>query len=161
MYYKQKLQVHNFTICELNNPNYIIIDYIETFKTNIQKYEEIVLISDGCDYQNRNKTLSSTLSNVAKSLSITILHLYLTKDHTMMEADRVHSTLERLFNLPINSPSDYIALMRKSCVKNPYSIKVLDYTFFKNYDNIFTLTSIRPGTKKGDKVVSDIVYLNM
>lgn len=72
MYYKQKLQVHNFTIYELNNPNNVmlyvwhetngsvsaneftscIIDYILTFKSNNQEYEEIVLISDGCGYQN-------------------------------------------------------------------------------------------------------------
>lgn len=110
MYYKQKLQVHNFTIYELNNPNNVmlyvwheangsvsaneftscIIDYIETSKANNQEYEQIVLISDGCGYQNRNKTLASALSYAAKSLSITILHMYLTKGHTMMEADSVH-----------------------------------------------------------------------
>lgn len=47
-----------------------------------------------------------------------------------MEADSVHSTLERLFKPPINSPSDNISLMRKARPKNLYFIKVLDYTFF-------------------------------
>jgi len=53
----------------------------------------------------------------------------------------------------------HIALMRKARPKNLYTVKVLDYTFFKNYDNLSTLTSIRPRSKKGNKVISDIVYL--
>jgi len=62
-------------------------------------------------------------------------------------------------NKTLASDLSNAALMRKVCPKNPYTVKVVDYTFFKNYDNISTLTSIRPGSKKGNKFVSDIVYL--
>lgn len=82
MYYKQKLQVHNFTIYRLHDHDvtlYVwhesnghvtaneftscIIDYISNLTTEVK---EVTLISDGCNYQNRNKTLASTLSMVAK-----------------------------------------------------------------------------------------------
>jgi hypothetical protein len=84
---------------------------------------EVVLISDGCNYQNRNKTLACTLSTFATTKNITtvILLLYynsyitieqfLTKGHTMMEADNVHSTLEHYFKSPIYPPGDYISRM--------------------------------------------------
>jgi len=48
---------------------------------------EVILISVGCNYQNRNKTLASALSTLAKTKCITIEQLFLTKGHTMMEAD--------------------------------------------------------------------------
>ncbi|KAF0745895.1 Uncharacterized protein FWK35_00030429, partial [Aphis craccivora] len=78
MYYKQKLQVHNFTIYRLHDHDvtlYVwhesnghvtaneftscIIDYISNLSTEVK---EVTLISDGCNYQNRNKTLSSALN---------------------------------------------------------------------------------------------------
>lgn len=137
MYYKQKLQLHNFTIYEINKPNqdvhlYVwneveggitsnkfttcIIDYIKNVPF---KYKKIVLISDGCTYQNRNKILASALSDVSKNKQIIIEQLFLEKGHTMMQADNVHSVLEHLFKPPINSPSDYIARMRLEDQSNP------------------------------------------
>lgn len=74
----------------------------------------------------------------------------------MMEADSVHSTLEKIFKPPIYSPSDYIARMRLARPKQPYNIKVLNFDFFLNYDKIYTLHSLRPGNKVGDRVVTDI-----
>jgi len=73
-----------------------------------------------------------------------------------MEADSVHSTLEKIFKPPIYSPSDYIARMRLARPKQPYNIKVLNFDFFLNYDKTCTLNSLRPGKKVGDRVVTDI-----
>lgn len=122
MYYKQKRQLHNFTIYRLNDKDvtlYVwhernggvsankftscIIQYIDTLPNEVT---EVVLISDGCNYQNRNKTLTSALSTLATTKSINIEQLFLTKGHTMMEADNVHSTLEHYFKSPIYSPGD-------------------------------------------------------
>lgn len=175
VYYKQKLQVHNFTLYELNSGNvtlYVwhesnggvtsneftscIVDFISNLPDNI---EEVTLISDGCNYQNRNKVLASSLSDLAKRKQITIEQLYLEKGHTMMEADSVHATLEKYFKPPINSPADYIALMRLARPSNPYTVKVLDYTFFRNYETSANLPSLRPGKKTGDPQVVDIKAL--
>ncbi|CAI6368591.1 unnamed protein product [Macrosiphum euphorbiae] len=163
MYYKQKLQLHNFTIYRLNDKDFTlyvwhegngsvsaneftscIIQYIDTLPNEVT---EVILISDGCNYQNRNKTLACALSTLAKTKSITIEQLFLTKGHTMMEADNVHSTLEHYFKSPIYSPGDYISRMRLARCNQPYKINVLDYSFFKNYDDVCSLNSLRPGKK--------------
>ncbi|GLV40902.1 hypothetical protein CBL_08476 [Carabus blaptoides fortunei] len=113
IYYKQKLQIHNFTVYALNDKKvdlYVwheangnvtanefttcIVDYIKMSIENKQSYKHVVLISDGCGYQNRNKVLSSALLNVAVELQITIEQLVLERGHTMMEADAVHSSLD-------------------------------------------------------------------
>lgn len=76
-----------------------------------------------------------------------------------MEADNVHSTLEHYFESPIYSPGDYTSRMRLARNKQPYNINILDYSFFKNYDNACSLNSLRPRKKAGDKVVRDICKL--
>lgn len=175
-YYKLKLQVHNFTIYALNNKKvtlYVwheatggvssnefascVIDYLsEEVKNNFKCF---ILISDGCNYQNRNKTLASALNDFSKEKDVTIQQLYLEKGHTMMEADSVHSTLEHYFYEPINSPTDYVARMRMARPSNPYNVKVLDFTFFKNYELPSNFSSIRPGKRVRDPVVVDIRQL--
>lgn len=177
MYYKQKLQVHNFTIYELNKGDvhlYVwheanggvssneftscIIHYLSTAIS--ETYKHVVLISDGCNYQNRNKILASALSDLAKTKSIIIEQLILEKGHTMMEADSVHATLEQYFKPPINAPSDYIARMRLARPKQPYNVNVVDFNFFLKYEDLATnLSSLRPGKKTGDPTVTDIRQL--
>lgn len=173
IYYSQKLQVHDFTIYSLNNGDvflYVwhegegavtanefvscIADFIAAMS---QKYREIVLISDGCSYQNRNRILASELSRLAVKHNMIIEQLILEKGHTMMEADSVHSTLEALFKPPICSPGDYVSRMRTARPKKPYSIKQVDHRFFKNYEDMSgNFNSIRPGKKTGDPTVTDI-----
>ena len=170
VYYKKKIQLHNFTIYELNNSDvtlYVwnetdggvtsneftscIVDYIEG-----KPHKHFILISDGCGYQNRNKTLSSALSDLAHRKKIIIEQYYLEKGHTQMEADSVHSTLEHYFIPPIYAPCDYISRMRIARPEQPYAVKVLDYTFFKEYDVSTNFSSIRPGKRVGDPLVTDI-----
>lgn len=172
-YYKSKLLIHNFTIyvkndkrvymyvwhegeggVTANNITSCIIDFLNQHCLN---YEKVVLISDGCTYQNKNKVLCSALSNFSLNSGIEIEQLILEKGHTMMEVDSVHSTLERAFKGNIYCPSDYIAIMRQVRPNQPYIVNYLDYTFFKNYENVSgNFLSIRPGNKSGDSTVNDI-----
>lgn len=173
MYYKQKLQIHNFTIYELNAGDvhlYVwneveggvtanefascIVDYL---KSRISTdYKEIILIPDGC-YQNRNKCLASALSRLSQERGIEIQQMYLEKGHTMMEAASVHSTLQHYFSPTINSPSDYVARMRIARPKHPYMITLADHDFFLDYHSLCgNFESIRPGKKYGESVVTDI-----
>ena len=174
VYYKMKLQVHNFTVYCLNDSDvhlYVwhegnggvssnefvscIVDFINT-KTAGSQFKEIVLISDGCCYQNRNKVLASALASLSEITGLTIEQLILEKGHTMMEADSVHSSLQRHFKPPIYAPSDYLAQMRLCRPHHPYKVKYVDYTFFKRYESVVNIKSIRPGIKAGDNVVTDI-----
>lgn len=175
-YYKLKLQVHNFTIYALNNKKvtlYVwheanggvssneftscVIDYLsEELKNNFNYF---ILISDGCNYQNRNKTLASALNDFSIENNVTVQQLFLEKGHTMMEADSVHSTLEHYFYEPINSPTDYVARMRMARPSYPYNIKVLHFGFFKKFELPSNFSSIRPGKRVRDPVVVDIRQL--
>lgn len=175
MFYKQKLQVHNFTIYNLGDKPVTLyvwheanggvtanefISCIVDFIMNLnQDVEQVTLISDGCNYQNRNKSLASALRLLSKEKNVDIEQLFLCKGHTMMEVDSVHSTLEHYFKPPLYSPSDYITRMRMARPSQPYNIKVLDYSFFKNYDAMCDITSLRPGKKTGDKVVTYLCQL--
>lgn len=172
-YYKQKLQFHNFTIYVLNNRDVTlytwheadggvtsnefsscIIDYLKQLP---EQYKKVILISDGCNYQNRNKVLASAISDFSKLSGVEVEQLILEKGHTMMEADSVHSTLEHYFKPPIFSPSDYVSRMQLARSNQPYKIKNVHFDFFLNYYQLPTnLNSLRPGKKAGDPLVTDI-----
>lgn len=124
MYYKTKLQLHNFKFHVWNEADggvtsneftTCIIDFID--KIDNTKLDQVTHISDGCVYQNRKKVLVSAFKK-----NITITQLFLTKRHTMTGADSVHSTLEQLFNPPLFSPFDYVAKMRSARPKHPYIV---------------------------------------
>lgn len=172
-YYKQKLQMHNYTIyCNNDGEVHLyvwhegdggvtanefttcLIDFLRQKAT--EGFKKMIIISDGCCYQNRNKTLSSALLNLSREKELDIEQLILEKGHTMMQVDSVHSTLEGLFKPPIYSPSHYVSLMAQARHSKPYIIHNVDYTFFKNYEDVCQFDSIRPGKKAGDPVVTDI-----
>ncbi|CAH0716672.1 unnamed protein product, partial [Brenthis ino] len=173
LYYKLKLQCHNFTVYNVlskdvkiyfwheadgnvtaNEFTSCLIDYCQNLPLTT---ERIIIISDGCGHQNRNRFLSSALSDLAQRRQICIEQLYLEKGHTMMEVDSVHSTIEQYIKPPIFAPSDYIVRMRQARPQKPYDIKSVHYDFFLNFEEMESnLKSIRPGKKKGDPVVVDI-----
>ena len=114
LYYKTKLAVHNFTIFNIKTADGHCFIWNETeggltsneFSTIITSFilsqlplpnnaNKIILYSDGCCYQNRNSTLSNALLHIAITKQIVIEQKYLEKGHTQMEADSMHSTIER------------------------------------------------------------------
>lgn len=173
LYYKQKLQCHNFTIYDCRSGDVTIyfwheadggvtsneftscvIDYL---KTTCRAYKHIAIISDGCNYQNRNKVLASALCNYAYFFKVEVEQIILEKGHTMMEVDSVHSTIEHYIKPPIYAPQDYITRIRQARPKHPYDIRVVHYDFFKDYEKLTTnYQSIRPGKRKGDPTVNDV-----
>lgn len=181
LYFKTKLAVHNFTGYDIkrkegycfiwneaeggvtsNEFASVIIRMLELFiqKNNIQEGTEIVLFSDGCTYQNRNVTLSNALLHFAMSHGVTIVQKILEKGHTQMEADSMHSVIERqIRKKKINVPADYVQIAKSSCRKKPYYVEYLQHDFFKNFESVLNYKSIRPGTRTGDPVVTDIRQL--
>lgn len=121
--------------------------------------KNFIVYSDGWGYQNRNAVLGNALLNLTKLHNITILQKYVEKVHTQMEADSVHSQIERkVRNLTINVPADYVLAMKKARRNpEPYSVNYVDYKFFKNYEkSISYFKSIRPGKKVGYPCVHDL-----
>lgn len=176
LYYKTKLAVHNLTFFNLKSKDVtcyvwheaeggltaneftsIICDVITNLGL-LPPQSKVILYSDGCCYQNRNAVLSNALFNLAKLKDIIIVQKYLEKGHTQMEADSVHSAIERQVRGRVfNVPADYVTAMKKARSNpKPYNIKYLDHLFFRNYESLNFFKSIRPGKKSGDPCVVDI-----
>lgn len=179
LYYKMKLKVHNFTIFDLktgegycflwhegegglsaNEFASIICDFILT-QVSYEAGDEVIFYSDGCGYQNRNCILANALLNVSQSEQIIITQKYLTKGHTQMECDSMHSTIERkLRRQEIFTPAGYVNVCKMARLHpKPYNVTYLDHSFFKDYSTVKYLSSIRPGSRQGDPTVADITCI--
>uniref|UniRef100_A0A1Y1JYK3 Uncharacterized protein n=1 Tax=Photinus pyralis TaxID=7054 RepID=A0A1Y1JYK3_PHOPY len=177
LYYKKKLIVHNFTIYNIktkeafcfiwnetegsvgaNEFTTIICNFIRKESTNLIEGEEIILYSDGCAGQNRNSVLSNALLYIATEKKITIVQKYLERVHTQMEADSIHSSIERVLRKrKINVPADYIDVCLQARQNpEPYKVHYLTHDYFLNYAKLGFLASIRPGKKAGDPTVQDL-----
>lgn len=141
--------------------HFIETHVLPSFATVNKENSKIILYSDGCTYQNRNSTTANAAINLALIHNITIEHKYLEVGHTQMEADSIHSTIERCIkNRTINVPADYAyvcSIARKK--PHPYYVEYLDHTFFKSFNKISFLRSIRPGKRKGDAKVVQKPFL--
>ncbi|GFO04465.1 cobyric acid synthase [Plakobranchus ocellatus] len=64
---------------------------------------------------------------------------------------------KNLKNIPIYSPMDYFTTFRTSMVSpRSYEVKSLNHCFFKNYGQVSTFKTIRPGQQKGAPTVNDL-----
>ena len=175
MYFKTKLQVHNFTLMNLKTRDGYCYVWDETsgtlssdvfawlqfdhFRAYLEANEEIdtlIVWSDGCGYQNRNATVTNAYLQLAAERKITIEQKFLVPGHTQMECDSMHSLIERRIRGPMFTPRDYVTVMQGARSDHPYQVKQLQYHNFQNgFQNSF-ITSIRPGKKSGDEVVHDL-----
>ncbi|KAK5640008.1 hypothetical protein RI129_010819 [Pyrocoelia pectoralis] len=178
LYFKMKLAIHNCTVFDMKmNKGYCFVwheavrgvtadNYASIICSFITEYvikdlnesENIILYSDGCTSQNRNVTLSNALRNLSIHHKVIIEQKFLEKGHTQMEADHMHSLIERkLKNININVPAEYVNVFLKSRQNpSPFTVKYLTFDFFKNFNSLRFLTSIRPGRKIGDPTVTDL-----
>lgn len=120
IYYKTRLQVHNYTIYNLVShqcSNYwwdetqgdlSSSSFVSCIIAHFEKHclfdtFPMTLYSDGCCYQNRNQFLSNALSNFAVKYNKIVEQKWLEKGHTQMECDSAHAKnrkqIKKLFNL--------------------------------------------------------------
>lgn len=177
LYYKKKLVLHNFTIYNIktkeafcflwnelegsvgaNEFATIISNFIAKECQDLPRGEEIILYSEGCTGQNRNVVLPNALLHLANEKNIRIMQKYLEKGHTQMEADTIHSLIERQLKKEKNNvPADYVNVcVRGRKVPEPFKVEYLTHEYFKNYTNINFVNSIRPGKKTGDPTVQNL-----
>lgn len=176
LYYRRKLKVHNFTFynlkscegycylwdeCEggVNADEFAtIVTHFISKEINLDIVKHVILYSDGCTSQNRNAIMANALLLASHKTGVTITQKYLEKGHTQMECDSIHSNIEKkMRNREIYSPAGYFEVCKTARIKpQPYKVEQLDHTFFKRYNDLKLLTSIRPGTKKGDPLVTDL-----
>uniref|UniRef100_A0A6P7G4L6 Uncharacterized protein LOC114335877 n=1 Tax=Diabrotica virgifera virgifera TaxID=50390 RepID=A0A6P7G4L6_DIAVI len=179
LYYRKKLTIHNFTFYNLRTKqghcflwdesegNLTSAEFASVIVNILEKYtegsclkenvREIIIFSDGCTYQNRNVTLANAILNFCLKQEVTVIQKYLEKGHTQMEADMMHSAIERqLRGRDINVPGDYMQICKRARKENPFVVTRLYHDFFKDFRAVNYVSSIRPGKKKGDAVVTDI-----
>lgn len=181
IYYKMKLNTHNFTVYNLathESTNYWWNETegdlsASTFATFLLHYIRercsdpklpIVIYSDGCCYQNRNVALANALFQYSLENSVIIEQKYLEKGHTQMECDSVHALIEKkLKNRFIHLPSDYMNVTREARKKPcPLDSYYVTHRFFKDYSQskAWSYNSIRPGKKPNDPTVTDLRHLH-
>lgn len=177
-YYKRKLAVHNFTIYNVATKDTVcylwhegeggleshefatmVIDYLESLPSEV---EEVILWSDGCTYQNRNSILSSAIyqfiTSNQKSNLREVHQKYLTRGHTQMECDSVHAAIEaRARNIDIYTPMEWETVFKTARAAHPYKVIPVSHTFWKSY--FPSISSIRPGKRTGDPVVTDLRHI--
>ncbi|XP_039295862.1 uncharacterized protein LOC120354035 [Nilaparvata lugens] len=176
LYYKMKLSVHNMTFFNLETKDGYCFLWNETegglssneFGTIISSFvlsllplptdkEKIILYSDGCAYQNRSAIICNALLHIAITKKVVIEQKYLEVGHTQMEADSIHSTIERRLRLRnIQVPADYISVIREARISQPYSVQYIEHSFFKSFNDHLFYRSVRPGKGVGAKCVSDV-----
>ena len=177
MYYRTKLNIHNLTFYNLKTHNVlnymwdegndqiecdnfisIHVDYITQLIENHPSVNVIIIWSDGCNYQNRCKELSSAILSLPIKHKITIFQKYLEVGHTHMESGSVQSKIyAKLKDVIINVPSDYATLIHSARkIRSKYRVKVWDFSFFKGYKSVSLLKSIKPTKATGPPYVVDI-----
>ena len=175
LFYKTKLCCHNFTMFDLTSKAVTcyfwnetaadlsastfascIVDFLEGL--DFTGVDKVILYSDGCTYQNRNVTLSCALLQFAMKQNVEIEQKYLEKGHTYMECDSVHATIDRkIKKKDVFIPQKYVELIQesRSDSENPYTVKYVDHTFFRDYSGLQYYSSIRPGVGVGSPLVTD------
>lgn len=102
--------------------------------------------------------MSNALLSTAINHNIIIEQKFLEVGHTQMEADSMHSTIERaLKNKDINVPVEYVEVCRSARKKpKPYDVTYLSHEFFKKFNDVLMFKSTRPGRGRRDAKVTDI-----
>ncbi|CAG4952562.1 unnamed protein product [Parnassius apollo] len=90
--------------------------------------------------------MSNALLSTAMNHNIIIEQKFLEVGHTQMEADTMHSTIERVLkNKDINVPAEYVGVCRSGRKKpKPCDVTYLGHKYFKNFnDSDPKVTNIR------------------
>ena len=114
IYYKTKLQMHNFTCFNLSNKDgycyaweehkgslssevfaHLQSKHFESILEANGNIEKVIAWSDGCGYQNRCGTISNTYLHLAMKHGVAIDQKFVVAGHTQMECESTHRFIER------------------------------------------------------------------
>ncbi|ESO99651.1 hypothetical protein LOTGIDRAFT_173659 [Lottia gigantea] len=105
--------------------------------------------------------MANMLLLLCNKYGIKITQKYLERGHTQMECDSIHAVIEKTVGKkPIYVPQNYVDKICEARVKPfAYRVEVVNYAFFKDYSSLGYYSSIRPGIKVGDPVVTNLRVL--
>lgn len=161
-FYSRKLSSYNLTIYDQNTKHGECFFWEETegkrgsdeigtvlYKHLLSLPEEIkhvIYYSDTCGGQNRNRFVASILLHAVKTIANlqTIELKFLEPGHTQMEADSMHSAIERAKKgMKIFSPLEYPTIIKAARKKQPYEVHKLFH------HDIFDLKHLKNQTIQG------------
>ena len=177
-YYKRKLNMYNLTFYELHSKNghcywwteaeahrgandiaTAVVKYLELVDQS-GKYREVVLYSDTCGGQNRNKVMATALlSFLTKSHNVKrIFQKFFESGHSHMECDSMHSAIESASaQKEIELPSDYVKVIKEARRGQPYHITELCHEDIKDYSALNS-SVMAANAFKGIINVHEIIY---
>ena len=125
------------------------------FVTHPPKSRRLVLFSDGCGGQNKNKMMFSYLLRLVKmNVFSRIDHYFLTRGHTFLPNDRDFGVIEKYKKGEMAYvPNDYQDILRKARTVDPFEVvcmekdDILDYsTFCKQTFKVASLKDLNSNT---------------
>jgi len=155
-YYLRKMNVYNLTVLELQTMSGFCYTWNETVgkrgtneiatvlltwmgPVDDSKAKHVVLYSDTCGGQNRNKIMCTALIlflATAKHINI-IEQKFFESGHSQCECDSMHSCIQGEINRrDIHIPSEYLQCMKAACKKKPYTVKELKLQDFADFEKI-------------------------
>ena len=172
-YYKSKLNCHNMTFENLKDNtamNFmwteihgdlqgsvfasIYVNWMEVCYAKYPNTKSIILWSDNCTYQNKNRYLAGALLLLSKRLGIDIIQTFLIRGHTQIEADTVHSRIKaNKRGRRIHLPLEYISLIETAAKKKgKYQVKMLEYQCFDDYHSLHMIPDLKPPDTTVNKI---------
>lgn len=146
LYYARKFSTYNSTFYDMENGEGYCFVWNESqgnrgsdeVGTTIYKLlsmqkpsvTDIIFYSDCCGGQNRNRFIASLLIYMNNNLKFNSITLkFLESGHTQMEADSIHSTIEKCKrDATIYSPEEWPTLIRQARRKQPYNVTTLQFS---------------------------------
>ena len=97
--------------------------------------DHLILFSDGCAGQNKNKAVMNFLFELAKhGVYKSIQHFFLFRGHTYLPNDRDFSHIEKRKKVEkVKRPTDWEDIVKDSRLSQPFEVLFLDHKKFFNY----------------------------
>ncbi|KAL4706976.1 hypothetical protein ACJJTC_019514 [Scirpophaga incertulas] len=161
LYYSRKIAVYNFTVYEsgtrfgfcyiwsetdahrgANEISSCLLNYIQNVDS--RNLKKLLLYSDSCFGQNKNKTVLSMLRYALKRcINLEVIQInFLLPGHTYMPADSMHATIERAVRKTTVWAPSHWATVIEMARKNPfpYKVTVLEGKDFMGFEDVVNKT---------------------
>lgn len=155
MYYVRKFATYNSTFYDLatgdgfcflwnettgkRGSNEIGTTMFKMLTTLNDQVCDVILYSDCCGGQNRNRFIAALLMYMNATLNLkSITMKFLESGHTQMEADSMHSAIEsRKKKACVYSPEEWPTILRLARVDNPYKVIAMQNTEILDLQELF------------------------
>nr|CAH7753409.1 unnamed protein product [Callosobruchus chinensis] len=179
-FYSLKLWTYNLTIQDATHDNSFCMMWdegvagrggnevasclIKWVEQNIsEEVKEITIWSDNCPSQNRNILMVMGYFYILRMKpNVTVVnHKFLARGHTHLEADAVHSTIERerkkLPQFKIITPWDWQQMVRLCGTKKQFTVVDMECSDFKDFKHLFDGSTAPYINKKKDAAGNDFL----